>query len=96
MNNEAGGMDAERVRQIIATNEIKTVRVTFVDNSGVTRARNVTPGMLLSLHQYTVAEISWPRMSAAGHRSVQGNACKGMPSPQAGSPRSRRRPYKPL
>jgi glutamine synthetase len=47
MNNEAGVIDVERVRQMIATSEIKTVRVTFVDNSGVTRARNVTAGMFL-------------------------------------------------
>src|SRR5437660_109106 len=46
MGNEAGALDAERVRQIMSTTGIKTVRVTFVDNSGVTRARNVTAGML--------------------------------------------------
>jgi len=48
MSDGAGVLDAERVRQMIATNEIRTVRVTFVDNSGVTRARNVTAGMFLS------------------------------------------------
>jgi hypothetical protein len=48
MSDEAGVMDAERVRQMISTNEIRTVRVTVVGNSGVTRARNVTAGMFLS------------------------------------------------
>ena len=36
---------------------------------------------------YTLAEISWPRCRPPRHRSA-----RGLPSPQAGSPRSRRRP----
>src|SRR5579875_1294375 len=37
--------DIARARQSIQDNGIKTVRVTFTDNSGVTRARNVTATM---------------------------------------------------
>jgi hypothetical protein len=36
---------------------------------------------------YTLAEISWPRCRPPRHRIA-----RGLPSPQAGSPRSRRRP----
>ncbi len=42
MTSEQGALTAQSVRQIIEGEGIKTVRVTFVDNSGVTRARNVT------------------------------------------------------
>jgi len=42
MTNEQGAHTARSVRQTIESEGIKTVRVTFVDNSGVTRARNAT------------------------------------------------------
>lgn len=45
MTDQGSVMTAEGVRQAIADEGIKTVRVTFMDNSGVARARNVTAGM---------------------------------------------------
>lgn len=63
MSNNQVAMDADGVRQSIATNGIKTIRVGFVDNSGVTRARNV-PAAMFTRHgledgiQYTSAMLS--------------------------------------
>ena len=45
MTSEQAGHTAQSVRQAIEAEGIKTVRITFVDNSGVTRARNVTAAM---------------------------------------------------
>lgn len=42
MSNGHGVMDAEAVRKTITDEGIKTVRVTFMDNSGVVRARNAS------------------------------------------------------
>ncbi len=48
MTSEQGAHTARSVRQAIEDEGIKTVRVTFVDNSGVTRARNVTAAMFVN------------------------------------------------
>jgi len=45
MTSEQGTHTAQSVRQTIESEGIRTVRITFVDNSGVTRARNVTAGV---------------------------------------------------
>ncbi len=42
MSNGDSALSADDVRRIIDSQDIKTVRVTFMDNSGVVRARNAT------------------------------------------------------
>src|SRR5581483_5195072 len=45
MSERQTAISADEVRRLIETHGIKTVRATFVDNTGVTRARNATAQM---------------------------------------------------